>query len=222
MGIGAAVSVIGGISSMSASRKQAKAAGQSSALAQEWLEKAWGELEEGEGSLQESLDLSYEFKDLMDQISQEYGDYASNMWQDWENTFGSVRNNLVDYYQNLDPMKYSTQWKADIEQNMGKALDQFDQVAAQSGIYTSGMKQQMQKEAAFDKAKQFAQADLAAPDYVAQQQNQFYGAYGEPYRQQAQGVLGQSILNQANMANMGYGQVNNAFVCLPVHHLYCI
>jgi len=215
MGVGSAIGVIGGamqIGSGRAARKAAKKAAQQSeyylnegiSAVEEGYKNAFDYMEQGGEYLDNVLDLSNSFKELMDTISQEYGDYAQQMFNDWENTFGGIRENLVDYYQNLDPVKYSTQAKAALGQQLDKSMEQFNEAAAQSGIYTSGMQLQAQKENAFQRAEAFAQADIMAPDQVAQMQNQFYGAYGEPMRQQASNMLGNSILQKGNLAGIGY------------------
>ena len=220
MGVGAAISVAGGVMQMAAGHKAAKMGQEASAFQEQYMKMAQQSLEQSYGQaegalagnkvyLEQAMDMSKAFQDLMGNLSSEYGDYANEMWKDFEDTFGSLRGNLVEYYQNLDPMKYSTQMKSAIGQEINKATEQFDQIAAQSGIYTSGMRQQMQKEAAFNKAEQFAKADIMAPELVAQQQGQFYGQFGEPQRQQAMSLQGNAILNQGQMAQLGMQPVMN-------------
>ena len=222
MGIGAAVSVVGGAMQLSAANKASDAAQEAAALQSQYLAQSQAALENYYGQavdayqqqlpyLGEQLDMTKAFQEMMMSISDEYGEFANNMWADWENTFGDIRSNLVEYYQNLDPLKYSTNMKAEIGQEIAKGVEQFDQAAAQSGIYTSGMALQNKKEAAFNQAQAFAQADIAAPDIVANMQNQFYGTYGEPARQAALTAQGNAILNKGQAAYMGLQPMMSAY-----------
>jgi len=221
MGIGAAVGAISGVGQivggMSASKQAKSAARQSEAMMQQQLamqqhgiDVAEGYYDEAFGYLSDAQGLSGDFNEYLMSLGEDYSQWAQGVYGEWENMFGDMQKNIVDYYSNLDPEKYATEMKADISQSIQKSMQQFDQMAAQTGIMTSGMKLQMQKEAAFNKAQQFAQTDLAAEDYVRQQQAGFYGAFGEPWRQQAQNLQGSSILTQGQLAGTGYGAQTNA------------
>ena len=196
MGVGAA---IGGAVSLMSANSAAKSAGESSDKAEEWMNKAWNIGQEG-------VNIADQLAQTLKLVGEEYGDFAQEVWADWEAMYGPLEQNLVNYYNNLDPDKFSTQWKAQIEQNLAKEMKQFEEVAAQSGIMTSGMMLQAQKEQGYKQAMANAQADIAAPEYVAQQQQGFYGQFGQPQKNVAQSQLGQSILNKANLANMGVQQ----------------
>ena len=200
MGVGAA---IGGAVSLMGAKGASKAAGAASGKAEEWMNKAWGIGQEG-------VNIADQFAETLKLIGEEYGEFAQEVWADWEAMYGPLEQNLVNYYNNLDPNKFSTQWKAQIEQNLNKEMKQFEQAAAQSGIMTSPMMLQAQKDRAFKQAEANAQADIMAPEYVAQQQQGFYGQFGAPQKATAQSLQGQSILNKANLANMGVSQQLNA------------
>ena len=217
MGIGAAVSVVGGAMKIGAANKQAKAAGQAADLSEEQMRQSEEAMLKGEQALddakgvwEEQMGMAKGFQDIMKGLGDEYGEYASQIWQDWENTFGGLEQNLSDYYTNLDPTKFSVQMKAEIGQEMNKATAQFNETAAQSGIYTSGMQLQNQKENQFKQAEAFSQADIQAPEMVNQMQQGFYGQFGAPAKADAQGLQGQAIMNQGNMANMGFNATSQA------------
>jgi len=193
MGIG---SVIGGAVSLMSSNSASKAASKASAQAEEWMNKAWDI-----GT--ESTNLADKFANTLNSISEEYGEHAQQIWQDWEEMYGPLEKNLVNYYNNLDPNKFSTQWKAQIEQSLNKELNQFKQAAAQSGIASSGMMLQAQKDMSYKQAMANAQADIAAPEKVAQMQQGFYGQFGAPQKNMAQNLQGQAIMNKANFGQMG-------------------
>lgn len=193
MGMGAA---IGGVASIMGGLGAAGAAADAAGMAEEWMDKAWNIGEE-------SVDLADSFREAMGIIAEEYGEYAQNVWQDWETMYGPIEKNLVNYYSNLDPDKYATQWKAAIEQNMNKQFKQFEQAAAQTGLMTTGMSMQAKQDQSYKQAMANAQAEMMAPEKVAQMQGDFYGKFGAPQKATAQNLLGQSILNEANLMNMG-------------------
>ena len=203
-------SAIGGIGSMMSGFGAMSGAKQAAGLSKEMMEKMEQRMEEAWAYGKENIDIADSFRYALEEIAAEYGQYANDVWNQWEQMYGPLEKNLVDYYNNLDPEKYSTQWKAGVEQELNKQFKQFEETAAQSGLYTSGMRQQAQKEMAFKQAQANAMADIQAPDYVAQQKQQFYGNFGAPQKATAQGLLGQSILNEANLLNMGVGQQMNA------------
>jgi len=221
MGIGAAIGAIGGAMSVKSGMDQAKAAkkaankqGQYVQEGVEAVEKGYEDafkyMEQSETYLDRSLGLANGFASMMNGLAQEYGQFANEMYKDWEDTFGDIRGNLVDYYQNLDPEKYAVQAKADLARQLDKSMQQFDEAAAQSGIMTSGMRLQKEKENAFKQAEAFAQADLMSEDYVRQRQDQFYGRYGEPQRQQAVAMKANAPMMSANLGSMGLNAQQNA------------
>jgi len=210
MGIGAAVGAVSGISSIASSRKQAKAAGRAADMSEEAMRESVAALDESKVIWERQLERAQGFEELMKGLGDEYGEYASQMWLDWESTFGGIRDNLTDYYENLDPDKYSVKMKAEMGQELDKSMRQFDETAAASGIYTSGMKLQDQKETSFQKAQAFAQADIMAPDKVNQMKQGFYGQFGEPARQAAEQAKGNAIGMKGNYANAGYNAVAGA------------
>jgi len=205
MGVGSAVAgIAGGFMQMGAASKYQKMGEEASKKSEEYLGRAEGALDTSMQDWYKQLDFGQEYAKLLEGIGQEYGEFASQYFQEWEEDFGGIFDNLKTYYEELDPTRYSTQMKAAIGQNLDKQMEQFQQTAAQSGIYTSGMGLQAQKENQFNKAQQFAQADIQAPDMVAQMQNQLYGQYGEPMKQNAYNLMGQSILNKGQMTQMGF------------------
>ena len=184
MGVGAA---IGGAVAIGGARRAKKAGAEAAGQAEELIGMSREQWEWGKERVGEWDELAEEFRTALNGLADEYGVFAQQIWDNWENSFGDMRQNLIDYYNNLDPAKYSSMWKANIEDQMQKEWQQLDQTMAQSGIYTSGMKQQLAKEMSMQQAEANAMADLQAPDYVMQQKNQFYGAYGAPERNQALG-----------------------------------
>ncbi len=115
-------------------------------------------------------------------------DAAQRMLDDWADTFGGLEDNLSNYYNDLDPDKFSTQSKIYLQESIDKSMKQFNETMAASGLQSSGMKQQAAKEAAFLQATGNAQIDIGAEETVAQMQQGFL-SYGQAEKQQAQDLL---------------------------------
>ncbi len=207
MGVGAA---IGGAVAIGGARRAKKAGAEASGQAEELIGMSREQWEWGKERVGEWDELAEEFRTALNGLADEYGVFAQQIWDNWENSFGDMRQNLIDYYNNLDPAKYSSMWKANIEDQMQKEWQQLDQTMAQSGIYTSGMKQQLAKEMSMQQAEANAMADLQAPDYVMQQKNQFYGAYGAPERNQALGFQENAMNWRQNALTQGYNAQSQA------------
>ena len=71
---------------------------------------------------------------------QEGVNFAQGMLDQWESTFGGVQDNLSDYYKNLDPAKYSQQYKTNLNENIDKQLYQMNETMAATGLQTAGMR----------------------------------------------------------------------------------
>jgi hypothetical protein len=158
--------------------------------------------------------------------------FSQQMLANWEETFGGIEQNLSDYYANLDPEKYAQQYKSDLYSNIDKQTQQLNEGLASSGLLTSGMQAQTEKEAAFAKAAGGAQADLAAEDKVRGMQQGFLNtgasqksaanssilnSYGNlsNLSMSAGSNLGSAYQNMGNLqANMGnlYGQSSGGFM----------
>jgi len=121
--------------------------------------------------------------------SQFYGgqqlDFSQELLDNWEQTFGGIQENLSDYYNNLDPNKYATEYKSNLYENIDKQMGQLNETLASQGLQSSGMRAQAEKEAAFGKATGAAQADLMAEDKVASMKQSFLN-FGENQRSTAQ------------------------------------
>ncbi len=169
-----------------------------------------GKFKEGEGFAAEQRGLSEDFNTEMRGIADEFKQFTQAQYDNWEGMFGDMRQNLTNYYNELDPTKYATQYKASIQENLDKELKQFDESMAQTGIYTSGMRAQAEKEKGFNQAEQFANADIMAEDKVMAMKEGYYGKYGEPARVAAENAQGQGILGQGTAATSGYNAMNTA------------
>ena len=160
-------------------------------------------LEEARKWSQEAVQNAKDFNDLMYQYGQEFKGWTQGLMDDWEDMFGDMQQNLVDYYNNLDPVKYATEWKSTIEQSLNKEMKQLNETLAQTGLYTTGMKMQLEKERQFKQAEMNAMADLESEERVMREVGDFYGKFGEPRLQHIENLYGQALINQAEMARLG-------------------
>lgn len=131
--------------------------------------------------------------DSLDKYLMTQGDkgveYAQGMMNDWENAFGSVEKNLSDYYNNLDPTKFSQEAKTMYAEQLDKNMKQYNETMTQRGLQTSGSRAQAEKEAMFNKATTNAAIDINAPEQVAQMKQSWYN----------QGAGQKNVANQANI-----------------------
>ena len=199
MGIGAAV---GGVASLVASHSASKSAERASRQSEKWLEKGYSEAEEAQS-------LADAYRNSIKDIQDEYGEFANGIYNEWSSLYGDFEQNLTNYYKNLTPEKYSMQMKADIERELNKQFNHFKQTAAQSGLMTTPMMLQAKKERDFKQAELNAKADIEADDKVRSMQTQYLASFGMPQKYKSEGLLGQSILTQADLENNALSQQLN-------------
>jgi len=192
-------SIVGGVANLVGSYSASKSAKASAEHAEKLMNE---QLKYG----QEGVDIADDLAQTLKDIGNEYGDNAHKVWGEWESMYGDLETNLTNYYSSLSPTKYATEWKSNIEKELNKQFQHFNQVASQSGIYTTGMKLQAMKERAFKQAEANALADVKAPEMVANQQSQFFGKFGMPQKMYAENLNSSAILEQANLANLGVSQ----------------
>lgn len=130
---------------------------------------------------------------------------AQGMMTEFEATFGGVEENLVNYYQNLDPVKYATRYKTSLNANIDKQLNQMQESMAAKGIMTSGMMAQQNKEASFEKARGGAEADLMAEDKVNEMKQGFLNTGDNRRNMYENAITGQS----SESMNTGQGTSQN-------------
>jgi len=137
-------------------------------------------------------------------INEDVTAYWQESLSQWEDTYGSIEKNIADYYDNLDPEKFASEYKTSLQDYTQKYIKQFDETLAQSGVATSGMQLQAEKDALFKQAEAGANIDMKAPEMVAKQQQQYLNPYLNQKFSYEQNV-GNSMLNQANLV-LGEGQ----------------
>jgi len=163
---GAAIgSAVGGILGSVSSSKDADAA-----------------MESGEAALDNGMAAIMKQIEAMRGANEDAGEFYKGLMEDWEGTFGGIQDNLSDYYNNLDPSKFATQGKANLQQSMDKAIGQMNEQFAANGMQTAGQKQQME-----------------------------FLASGESQRNMAQGGMGQTLNNAVNIEGQGMSAISGMF-----------
>ena len=125
-------------------------------------------------------------------------EFNKKQYQDWQDIYGPIQQNLSDYYQRLTPQLYESWGVQNIQAEYQKALEQVNEHLAQRGIDTSGIAAQNELSMAQQAAQQRAQVRAEAPQMVANAQAKFLGlGLGN------QGALAGNISNAyGNMANI--------------------
>ena len=158
-----------------------------------------------ENYLNQGLNEMKKYFDSANLQGEEALQFAQQMLTDWEETFGKVEDNLSEYYNELDPAKYSQEYKTALNENIDKQLKQTNEYFASTGLLTSGMQAQSAKEAAFAKAQGGAQADLMADDKVASMKQGFLNTGAN----QKSNALSANLGAYGNLANLNMNAGRN-------------
>lgn len=137
-------------------------------------------------------------------------EFAQGMLDDWEGTFGGIQDNLSDYYDNLDPELYATQYKSNLYDNIDKELADMNESLGAAGLMSSGMRAQNEKEAAFAKATGGAQADIMAEDKVMEMKQGFVNS-GANQLASANASMSNAHSNLANISVGAAGTIGGAY-----------
>ncbi|MCI4437645.1 MAG: hypothetical protein JHC33_12635 [Ignisphaera sp.] len=159
--------------------------------------------------LTQNITSSHDYADVMDYYGQLGVENAQFMIDQWESAFGGIEQNLSDYYNSLDPAKFSTEQKAAYQDNLYKQMGQYTEKLAQRGLTTSGMSAQAEKEAMFNTAATNASIDISAPEQVAQMQ-QGWLQRGDSLRQAGNSAMIGALGNQAQYSTMGTESIMNS------------
>jgi hypothetical protein len=128
-------------------------------------------------------------------------EFAQAQYQDWQDTFGSIQDNLADYYTNLTPEQVEAQDLEAFELEKKAVLDTIEQEFAQRGITTSGLHAGVIQDIEMDSALQRAQIRTNAPTKTRQaQQNFLQIGLGQNPANNLQNVLSNRASTSANEA----------------------
>lgn len=99
--------------------------------------------------------------------------FEQQRYDDWQAVYGSVQDNLSNYYSNLTPEYIETQGLEAVEIERAKALGRLDVDMAQRGITDSGIAGKQLKDIELGTAEQRATVRATAPSLVAEEQSRF-------------------------------------------------
>jgi hypothetical protein len=121
-----------------------------------------------------------------------YTAYKIQQEKEWEATYGPIEKNLVAHYEHLNTSSVIAKGNDALEQQYKAALDRANkQIAARGLDVKGGIGTSIMADSLNMLAKQKAQLQATADDYIAQQQQQFYASMRP-------GKTDASIMVQAN------------------------
>lgn len=99
-------------------------------------------------------------------------EFQQQRYQDWQDTFGPIQDNLSLYYQNINPDYYEATGLANFQKERQQQLADLNASLAQRGLTGSGLAAAIKRENAIDTAEQRAQIRTnAAQQAIADQSN---------------------------------------------------
>ncbi len=157
------------------------------------------------GEMKKNVGLSQDYSDSMTDMSNQFNQMGQDTLDSWEEMFGGVEQNLSQYYNSLDPVKFAQQTKTSLSEHLDTQLKQYTDTMAARGLMSSGMRSQAEKETAYQKATGNAAADMAAPEQVAQIQTSWLNR-GD----QQETVATNQLKTSADILGMGLNAETNA------------
>lgn len=123
--------------------------------------------------------------------------FAKEQYEDWEQIFGPIQENLADYYQNMDADTIAIRGLEDLAIEKEQALTRVRETLAQRGIDSSGLAAETELQVELGTASERAKIRADAPMQVAREQTNFLSVgLGNPNS----GLVADALSNQTNMA----------------------
>lgn len=137
-------------------------------------------------------------------------EFNQQQYDDWQNVYGPIQDNLSDYYSTLTPDYYATMGLEAFEKERSQAEQDLQSNLAQRGISpSSGLAMQLETNLDTQAAEKRADIRRAAPAMVAQDQQNFLaiGMGRNPAANVSNTLANQSNVaaNTANAANTAAG-----------------
>lgn len=120
--------------------------------------------------------------------------FQKQQYQDWQDTFGPIQDNLSRYYQNLTPDYFAATGLTNLAKERTQQMADLRTTLAQRGMATSGVLATAERQNAIDTAEQRAQIRSSAKQQVVDAQSNFLqigmgsnpaSSYGTTLNQQA-------------------------------------
>lgn len=100
-------------------------------------------------------------------------EFEKALYQDWQNIFGPIQDNLSQYYQSLTPDYYEAAGLEAFQKERDAQMTQLNESLAQRGLSTSGIQAAVERTNAIDTAQTRANIRREAPAKAAEEQSRF-------------------------------------------------
>ena len=100
-------------------------------------------------------------------------EFQQQQYQDWQDTFGPIQDNLSLYYQNISPDYYEATGLANFQKEREQQLADLNTSLAQRGLTGSGLAATVKRENAIDTAEQRAQIRTNAKQQAVSDMSNF-------------------------------------------------
>lgn len=99
--------------------------------------------------------------------------FEKEKYQDWQDTYGNIEDNLAEYYNNLTPEYYATQGLEAVQKESEASQMRLQSSLAQRGIEDSGVSLALERQSDIGLAEQRATVRADAPRKVAEEKRGF-------------------------------------------------
>lgn len=99
--------------------------------------------------------------------------FAQEQYDDWQNVFGPIQDNLSSYYQSITPDYYEAAGLEAFQKERDQQMTQLRETLAQRGLATSGVSAAMERSNAIDTAQTRASIRREAPVKAAEDKSRF-------------------------------------------------
>jgi len=138
-------------------------------------------------------------------------DFEKQQYEDWQETYGGLEDNLAAYYEELTPTLRTMQGLEAFEKEKNVAMTTLRETLAQRGISTSGIAAQTETNVAMSSATERARIRAAAPMETAKEKLSFLQVgLGQNPGVGMSDALGASATNAANVATSTANAAANA------------
>ena len=100
-------------------------------------------------------------------------EFEKARYDDWQNVFGPVQENLSNYYQSITPDYYEAAGLEAFQKERDAQMQQLQENLAQRGLATSGVTAALERSNAIDTAQTRANIRREAPAKAAEEQSRF-------------------------------------------------
>lgn len=151
------------------------------------------------------------------QASQAELAFSQEQYDDWQEVYGPLQDNLSEYYTNLTPEFYEAVGLENLEQQLQVSNQRLDEMFAQRGIDpSSGIAASIEAQGELDAAEARAGIRRDSERQVAEDKSRFLQiGLGQNPASSVQSTLAKQTTNlqsQANMANQAAGQATGAAI----------